>query len=171
MHHPTFVSSSCPLEKTLVQKMKIIGNLHVCQKGPWRRSWALLEDALLQGLAQTSAEIHITILAHNFDLNLTFLDKLRSVQPNLKVKSYADLSLYERPTLLQMRDSASEHPDAVFWYAHTKGIRWWNTPKEFLVDVWVRWLIQTMLKDSTAVLKAFEDPSVDCVGTNYTDHC
>jgi hypothetical protein len=118
---------------------KIIGYLHICQIGEWKKSFELIFNYVKNyGLYDATTEIRCGVVNEN---GILIKDKLFN---DIKIKIvYIGNSLkYERPTLLDMRDkSESDGPDTVYWYLHTKGLRHFNTPKESFVLDWIKLML------------------------------
>jgi hypothetical protein len=73
---------------------------------------------------------------------------------------------YERPSLLHMKNSAYEDGECNYWYVHTKGLRWFETPKEKNIVDWINLLLYwNIIKWELAVLHLNDN---DLYGCNYT---
>lgn len=112
---------------------QIIGYIHICQVGEWERSLAMIMDALKRsGLYNAAKEIRCGVLG----------TQCTSSDPKMRVVYIGNPEEYERPTLLHMRNAASEDPlDTKYFYLHTKGIRWFGTPTESFVVDWIKLLL------------------------------
>lgn len=115
--------------------MNIIGYIHVCQKGDWRRSFKMLIDSIKQSQLYSYVNI-IRIGIVNESVGI--INDPLLVDNKFEVIYLGNSSQYERPTLLHMRTHAERDPvDTVYFYLHTKGIRHFGTPKEANVISWI----------------------------------
>jgi hypothetical protein len=142
--------------ENLEEKPTIIGYIHVCEKGEWQKSYDLLIDSVKgYGLYDNTTEIRLGII---YDEDL-IMDK-RFDDPKIKIIYKGNSKEYERPTLLHMKKSSnSDPPGTLYYYLHTKGIRWFGTKEEDGVVEWIKsmlyWNIQKW-KDAVEILKTYE---------------
>jgi hypothetical protein len=117
----------------------IIGYIHICQVGDWKRSLNMLLDPLYKsGLYEKTTEIRIGLLYNNE------IPENHDIFNNSKIKIIYNgkPSEYERPTLLHMRSSSfTDNNDTKYWYIHTKGLRHFNGPAEGFVLDWIKLLL------------------------------
>jgi len=119
--------------------MKIIGYIHVCQIGEWKRSYDMIFNCIQNfGLYDNTTEIRLGILSDNG----YFFDDERFYDPKIKIVYKGLSEEYERPTLLHMKNSCDEDGlDTKYWYLHTKGLRHFNTSKESFVIDWIKLML------------------------------
>ena len=84
--------------------MKIIGYIHICQKGDWKRSFTMLIDCIKKsGLYEKTKRIRLGILN---DDGIYKNNDLILEDPKFKIVYVGKSQEYERPTLLHMRKMA-----------------------------------------------------------------
>ena len=118
---------------------KIIGYIHICQKGEWKRSLDMIFNFVKNyGLYDSTTEIRLGVVADNGNIS----EDYRLHNNKFKTIFTGDSLLYERPTLLHMRNSCeSDGSDTVYWYLHTKGLRHFGTEKESFVVDWIKLML------------------------------
>lgn len=142
-----------------------IGYFHICQIGHWQRSFHMIINAVIQsGLFAAANEIRFCILTYSTTPEKT--DHPIWTDPKIHIVYIGTPSEYERPTLLHMRNSAHTDPISTkYFYLHTKGIRWFNTPQETYIVDWIKLLIYWNIErwlDADDVLNKY-----DTYGCNY----
>jgi len=143
----------------------IIGYFHICQRGNWQKSFRMIIDAIIQsGLFAAAKEIRLGILS---DLDTPEKpDHPIWSDPKIRVVYIGRPNEYERPTLLHMRNAADiDSKYTKYFYLHTKGIRWFNTPQETYVVDWIKLLIYWNIErwlDAEDILNRY-----DTYGCNY----
>jgi hypothetical protein len=117
----------------------ITGYIHICQKGDWYRSLSMIFTKIKEtGLYDIVHVIRCGVLNNN--LKIINCDILSD--PKIQIVYVGYPSEYERPTLLHMQKSSqTDPPDTKYFYFHTKGLRWFNTPKEQNVVDWIKLLL------------------------------
>ena len=117
----------------------IIGYIHICQKGEWRRSFDMLYNCIKNyGLYENTSEIRVGIVNDTGVLIEDYRLKLEKI----KIVYIGKSEQYERPTLLNMRSNSEIDPEGtLYWYLHTKGLRHFNTPKESFVVDWIKLML------------------------------
>ena len=143
---------------------RIIGYIHVCQKGEWRRSFKMLLDAIRKfGLYERSEQIRLGIVNEEG----VIIDDPLLNDPKLSVV-YTGLSAeYERPTLLHMRERSLEESDTYYYYLHTKGIRWFGTAKESFIIDWIELMLYWNIELWKKAVEKLE--RYDTYGCNYLE--
>jgi len=141
----------------------IIIYIHVCQKGDWKRSFKMIFDAILESkLYDECAEIRCGIVN---DSRILINDPMFD-DAKIKVFGPVHSRNYERFTLLHMRLSAqNDADDTKYLYCHTKGIRWFGTPREPNVVDWVKLLIYWNICQWNKAILSLEKH--DVYGCNY----
>ena len=116
--------------------MKIKGAIHICQVGQWKRSLTMILDNLKEsGLYDATDSIDFCVVT-NGEIDTTLQ------LPKSSYMLMGPTHLYERPTLLHLRNLAETDKEEVYyWYVHTKGLRWFGTEKESNVIDWINLLI------------------------------
>lgn len=139
--------------------MKIIGYIHICQIGDWKRSFKMIMDRMISsGLYSAVSEIRCGVVSNNGRM---IPDEVFN-NPKIKIVCEGRSQEYERPTLLHMKREAE---DARYFYFHTKGLRWFNTPSEPCVVDWIHLLLYWNVDKWRDATKALE--SHDAYGCNY----
>ena len=172
--------------------MPIIGYIHICQHGNWKNSFdMLMKEVLVSGLYNAATEIRCGVLndTGNYiheekyilhdSLKYTDLDYTHrkilgeySYDPNkptkMKIVYVGKSEEYERPTLLHMKKSAEyDPPNTKYFYIHTKGLRWYGTPREKCVIDWIKLMLYWNIEnwcDAVDVLNKY-----DVYGCNYNN--
>ena len=118
---------------------KIIGYFHICQIGEWKRSFDMVFNFIKNyGLYDNTVEIRCGILSESG----TIIDDYRFKDPKFKIIFVGTPNLYERPTLLHMRNNChNDGPETAYWYLHTKGLRHFNTVRESFVLDWINLML------------------------------
>ena len=135
----------------------IIGYIHVCQKGEWRKSYDILMTSIKKyGLYDRVTELRVGIVN---DKGILEEDK-RFEDPKIKIIYIGKSKNYERPTLLHMKQHCYiDPPDTLYFYLHTKGIRHFGTINEPLVVKWMKdmlyWNIQ-LWKKAVNILQKYD---------------
>ena len=149
--------------KSSASPRKIIGYFHVCQKEGWEICFARIFQEIKQsGLYDATDEIRCVIV-NNSD---SVISHPCLTDPKMCIIYQGNSLQYERPTLLHMRRAVDVDESCVYWYVHTKGLRWMNTPKEQNVVDWVQVLLHwniTKWKEAEIALKTH-----DVYGCNHT---
>ena len=144
---------------------KIIGYIHICQKGEWKRSFDMIFNYLQNsGLYDQTIEIRCGILS---DTGIIDYDE-RLKDPKIKIIYTGKSGMYERPTLLDMKskvviDSFESNTEPLYWYLHTKGLRHFGTEKESYVMDWIRLMLYwIVIKWKLAISKLKEYDTYGC---------
>ena len=143
--------------------MYIIGYIHICQKGKWKYSLQLILNGIINsGLYDNIKEIRCGILT---ETGTIIQDEIFNI-PKIKIIYIGYSNEYERPTLLHMKESANtDDINTKYFYFHTKGLRWFDTPKEKFIIDWIKLLIYWNIeKWKDAILKLEQ---YDTYGCNY----
>ena len=144
----------------------IVGYIHVCQTGNWQKSFDMLWKEIKEhGVYDASDEIRVGVV-----VNGAFQPDPRLDDPKMRILFHQPCSMYERPTLLHMRD-ASEREDAYYWYVHTKGISHFGTSKEPFVTDWIQLLLYWNIrhwKHAVHILDSYPTYGCNSVGKHYS---
>jgi hypothetical protein len=136
--------------------MYIIGYIHVCQRGDWRRSFSLLINAVKN--SQLYDNVNIIRIGVVNDVGAVMEDPLLK-DAKFEVLYLGASAQYERPTLLHMRAQAENDPvDTVYFYLHTKGIKHFGTNKERNVIGWINLMLYWNIvrwRYATEILKTY----------------
>jgi len=118
---------------------KIIGYFHICQIGEWKRSFDLIFNRIKNyGLYDNTTEIRLGVLSDTGAI----IDDYRLHDHKFKIIFIGRPELYERPTLLHMRNSCNDDGhDTLYWYIHTKGLRHFGTHRESFVIDWIKLML------------------------------
>lgn len=137
----------------------MLGFVHMCQEGPWRQSWSILESYLLKdtSLLSKTRVMYVCIVKWHVDYDESFLNKLRDSWPKtyFQIVYLGSPKPYERPTLQYMKSVIQQwihYPgpdmkpgdDELVWYMHTKGLRWFGSPFEDRITRWIHFLCTMM---------------------------
>lgn len=152
------------MNKTKKNKKKIIGYIHVCQKGQWEKSFDLLMDSIKTSkLYANTHEIRIGVVSTS-----EMIDNVRFNDSKIKIIHRGKDTSYERPTLLHMKKSSSTDPKGtLYYYLHTKGIRWFQTKHEAEVVKWIKSMLTCNIinwREAVSILKQKET-----YGCNYNN--
>jgi hypothetical protein len=143
--------------------MQVIGYIHICQLGDWKRSFNMLMTRIREsGLYSVATEFRCGVVSPTGTITQDeiFMD------PKIKIVCSGYSQEYERPTLLHMRNSAEIDGDNKrYLYLHTKGLRWFGTSKEPFVVDWINLLLYWNVnkwRDALSMLETY-----DTYGCNY----
>jgi hypothetical protein len=144
--------------------MKIRGFIHCCQTGNWKRSFTMLYKELISSSLYDMAE-HITIcVVADTTPDLNFIN-----MPKIEIKHVGSNRDYERPALLAMqKDAIDSQEEIYYWYIHTKGLRWFGTPKEQNVVDWINLLLYWNIEQWKQAI-VYLNKGYDIYGCNQTD--
>jgi hypothetical protein len=143
----------------------IIGYIHVCQKGEWKRSFNMLMSCIKSsGLYDKVDLIRIGILSDNDNYNMELFDDSKF---NVVYKGKSEE--YERPTLLHMHQSSFiDHVNTKYFYLHTKGIRHFGTREEKRILDWINLMLYWNIEQHEMALNALnEENDNSTYGCNY----
>jgi hypothetical protein len=147
----------------------IIGYIHICQTGEWRKSLNMLIQCIRNyGLYDNVKVIRLGILTENskFDLN----DEIFS-DPKFKIIYVGKPPEYERPTLLHMRKLSVQENNTLYFYLHTKGLRHFGTPTENPVIDWINLMLYWNIERwqlATQRLNTFDTYGCNDIGVHYS---
>ena len=103
--------------------MTIIGYIHVCQKGEWRRSFQMLMKSIEEsGLYEHASVIRICIVN---DVGKIIEDPLFE-KNKFEIYFVGNSKEYERPTLLHMRNNSEDAKYFLFIYQRTTAFWTWQ---------------------------------------------
>lgn len=141
----------------------IIGYIHVCQKGEWRRSYDMLMSRIKEsGLYDDLTEIRLGVVSDDS----SFIPDERFNDAKVKIIYTGNSKEYERPTLLHMKKSSDEDPDnTLYFYLHTKGLRWYGTKHEPKVLEWIESMLDCNIGNWENIVNVLE--TSETYGCNY----
>ncbi len=144
----------------------IIGYFHICQKGEWKKSFNIIFNFIKNyGLYDATTEIRCGIISDSG--KLIHYDKFED--PKIKIIFVGESTLYERPTLINMREqSETDKENTVYWYLHTKGLRHFGTSKESFVLDWIKLMLYWNVQKWKLALEKLN--SYDTYGCNVLDN-
>ena len=117
--------------------MIIIGYIHVCQIGQWQKSFDMIMSSVKSsGLYDASHEIRVGVVNNVVGI----IDDKRFHDPKIVLVANGPASDYERTTLLHMRNYPESDPCCQYWYVHTKGIRFFDSPDEDQKKCVISWI-------------------------------
>jgi hypothetical protein len=144
--------------------MKIRGVIHICQSGDWKRSLGMIIEALQSKGLDTITEDITACVVSDTEMDTSV------VIPKASYRYMGRADLYERPTLLYLRSLAIEDTEEVYyWYAHTKGLRWFGTPVEPNVVDWIRMMLYWNLQRWEIAVQKLDEGYSSC-GCNLYEH-
>lgn len=118
--------------------MQIIGYIHICQKGQWKRSFEMLLNCIKKSkLYEKTKVIRLGIV--NDDAILIDDEILKD--PIFDIIYIGKSVEYERPTLLHMREKSEGEIDTNYFYLHTKGIRHFGNGNEQKIIDWINLML------------------------------
>jgi hypothetical protein len=149
--------------------MNIIGYIHVCQRGQWKRSFQLLLHSIKNsGLYDETDIIRIGIVNDDGIM----IDDPIFYDTKFRVIYVGKSEEYERPTLLHMRKKSEEDPEGtLYYYLHTKGIRHFGNENEPCILDWIHFLLYWNIeKWGLAInnLKTHDIYGCNDTGTHYS---
>jgi len=138
--------------------MSIIGYIHICQTAGWIRSFnMLITEVRSSGLYDATAIINCGIVSDTESIQ----DDEILHDPKFNLMHLGNTALYERPTLLHMRNNAIA--ENKYWYLHTKGLRHFGTPTENNVIDWINLMLYWNIRKW--------NNAVEILNTNNTYGC
>jgi hypothetical protein len=149
--------------------MGIIGYIHICQKGEWKRSFNMLINAIRQSsLYENTSVIRIGVVN---DGSALIKDSILQ-DSKFKVMYLGNSAQYERPTLLHMRASALTDPaDTLYYYLHTKGLRHFGKKYEPNVISWINLMLYWNIfrwQYAIEVLKTYSTYGCEFLDNHYS---
>lgn len=141
---------------------KIIGYIHVCQKGEWQRSFKMLIDSIItSGLYDKTEIIRIGVVNDNGDL---INDEILN-NDKFQIIYIGKSEEYERPTLLDMRKKAEEDDvNTLYYYLHTKGLRHFGNSNEQCIIDWINLMLYWNIEKWELAIEKLQD--YDTYGCN-----
>ena len=148
---------------------KIIGYIHICQKGEWKRSLKMLIDCIKNfGLYDNTFIIRLGILN---DSGVLINDEILN-DPKFEIVYIGKSEEYERPTLLNMRKMAEiDDKNTIYYYLHTKGIKHFGTPKELNVIDWINLMLYWNIEKWNFAIEKLKDYNIygcNDIGVHYS---
>lgn len=105
--------------------MHIIGYIHICQLGSWQIPFDMIMNSVRSsGLYDATHEIRVGV--GNNDEHI--IDDIRFHDPKIVIVVHGLASHYERLTLIHMANYSESDPCVQYWYAHSKGIKYFDSP-------------------------------------------
>jgi hypothetical protein len=148
---------------------KIIGYIHVCQVGHWKRSLKMLLDSIKNsGLYENTTVIRLGVLN---DLGVVIQDEILNDE-KLQIVYVGKSHEYEVPTLLHMREmSEKDDKNTLYYYLHTKGIKHFGNPNEPCVVDWINLLLYWNVekwKLAVEKLETYDTYGCNDIGWHYS---
>jgi hypothetical protein len=149
--------------------MPIIGYIHVCQQGEWKRSFNMLINAIrLSQLYNNTQVIRIGVV--NEVGHIINDDILQDSK--YEVIYLGNSSQYERPTLLHMRAHAfTDPPNTFYYYLHTKGLRHFGKHTEANVISWINLMLHWNIgrwRYANEILNTFSTYGCEFLDNHYS---
>jgi len=145
---------------------KIIGYIHICQKGDWKRSLKILLDSIVKYKLYENTSIIRLCIVNNED---KIIDDEILKDEKFECLYFGKSSQYERPTLLHMRKKSEIEDNTAYYYLHTKGITHFNTPKEPYIIDWINLMLYWNIEKWNLAIEKLE--VYDTYGCNdYKNH-
>lgn len=144
--------------------MKIIGYIHICQKGEWKKSFEMLIDSIKKsGLYEHTTTIRLGILSDE-----QFTEDPILNDPKFQIVYTGNSEEYERPTLLNMHTMAvnEDSDNTVYYYLHTKGIRHFGMESEQCVIDWISLMLYWNIEKWSEAINKLE--TYDTYGCNHS---
>jgi hypothetical protein len=145
----------------------IIGYIHICQKGQWKRSFEMLINCIKKShLYKRSNVIRLGIVNEH---NTLLVDDVL-IDPKFEIIYIGESSEYERPTLLHMRKK-SEEENANYFYLHTKGIKHFGNANEGQIIDWINLMLYWNIEKwelSNEKLKVHDTYGCNDTGFHYS---
>jgi len=147
----------------------IIGYIHVCQKGEWKRSYDMLISSIKNsGLYDNLTEIRLGVVSEDSNM----IPDERFKDPKIKIVYTGNSDEYERPTLLNMKKRSNEDPEnTLYFYLHTKGLRWYGTKHEDKVLEWINSMLDCNIvnwENAVNILNTYETYGCNYNGGHYS---
>ena len=117
----------------------IIGYIHICQKGEWKKIFKILIDKIKESkLYENSLVIRLGIVN---DDGIIIEDEILN-DPKFNIIYIGKSNEYERPTLLDMREKAeTDDNNTNYYYLHTKGIQHFGKENEPFIYDWINLML------------------------------
>jgi len=159
----------CPRINNSNEEDTIIGYIHICQLGQWKRSMSMLLSSIkLSGLYDQTKAIRIGIVN---DAGKLIEDEILN-DPKFNIIYLGKSLEYERPTLLHMRKYSMLDPENTkYYYLHTKGLRSFGKISEQPVIDWINLMLYWNIeKWQTALdkLKIYDTYGCNDIGYHYS---
>jgi len=117
--------------------MIIIGYIHVCQIGNWQKSFDMIMSSIRSnGLYDATLEIRVCVV----NKSEAIFDDIRFHNEKIVLVEHGPACNYERTTLLHMANYSETDPFCQYWYAHTKGIKYFDTPNDPKTNCVIDWI-------------------------------
>lgn len=118
--------------------MQIIGYIHICQKGDWKKSLDLLLNSIkVSKLYESTKVIRLGLVN---DLGTIIEDDILK-DSKFDIIYVGKSCEYERPTLYHMRKKSIEEINTNYFYLHTKGIRHFGSKYEQQIIDWINLML------------------------------
>jgi hypothetical protein len=119
--------------------MEIIGYIHICQKGEWRKILKMLLNCIKKNkLYDNLKVIRLGIVNDN---GIIINDDILKDE-KFEIIYVGKSEEYERPTLLHMRKKAEEDSiNTNYFYLHTKGIKHFGKGNEQQIIDWINLML------------------------------
>ena len=150
--------------KNVLAVRPIIGYIHICQEGEWKRSLQMILNDIKQfGLYDSTHIIRLGIVNNT---GILIKDPILN-DSKFQIIYVGKSSEYERPTLLHMRKAAStDNEKTRYYYLHTKGLRHFGQSSEKNVIDWIKLMLYWNVENWQLAIKKLE--TYDIYGCNDT---
>lgn len=161
-----------PIEPTnyvAITPRTIIGYIHICQTGEWKRSLTMLLHSIKKyGLYESTSEIRIGIVN---DAGILQEDPILD-DFKFKIVYVGKSAEYERATLHHMRKSAeTDDENTVYYYLHTKGLKHFGKSTEKQVIDWIQLMLYWNIENwrhAIEKLKTYDTYGCNDLGIHYS---
>jgi hypothetical protein len=152
----------------LKSQKNIIGYIHICQKGEWKRSLQILLNAIKKSnLYKNTNIIRLGIVN---DSGIIINDSILE-DKKFDIIHTGNSEQYERPTLLHMRNMAEFDKNTVYYYLHTKGISHFGKDNEQCIIDWINLMLYWNIENwriAVEKLKTYDTYGCNDVGWHYS---
>jgi hypothetical protein len=124
-----------------------------------------MQRILSSSLYEQIVELRIGVLSDNCE----FEDDIRFHDPKIIIVYKGSSEEYERPTLLHIKaHAASDPPDTLYFYIHTKGLRHFGTERESNVLDWINLMLYWNIERWQTAVAIVSQDRYWTYGCNYT---
>ena len=148
--------------------MDIIGYIHICQKGQWKRSFEMLLNCIKK--SNLYENIKVIRLGIVNDDGILIDDEILK-DPIFDIIYVGNSLEYERPTLLHMRNKSESEIDTNYFYLHTKGIRHFGNNNEQQIIDWINLMLYWNIEKwelAIQKLKIYDTYGCNDLGCHYS---
>jgi len=112
-------------------------------------------------------EIRIIII--NDENRIIDDSRLNFNDDKVKIFYKGNSNIFERATLLHMKENSLTDESCNYWYVHTKGITHFNKPTEKQVLDWINLLLYWNIDNWKLAVNSLNNENYDTYGCNMTD--